>query len=116
MEPKIHYGNTGDLTSGCIYLPNGSSGLTLTAPSSYGTTITYSNQINNNMNQQARVAVFKVTRNEDGKITQSSFIDEYWIEKKPGVSIDFAVAKLLSKKGEYKPEEIVIKEILTVAL
>ncbi len=82
--------------------------------STCGSTITFNST--NNMNQQARVAVFKVTRNEDGKITQSSFIDEYWIEKKPGVSIDFAVAKLLSKKGEYKPDEIVIKEIYIVTL
>ena len=122
MEPKIHYGTTSGLTSGCISLSNGTSGLTLTAPpllyssDTCGSTSTIAFNSTNNMNQQARVAVFKVTRNEDGKITQSSFIDEYWIEKKPGVSIDFAVAKLLSKKGEYKPEEIVIKEILTVAL
>ena len=123
MEPKIHYGNTSDLTSGCISLSNGTSGLlTLTAPpllyssDTCGSTSTIAFNNTNNMNQQARVAVFKVTRNEDGKITQSSFIDEYWIEKKPGVSIDFTVAKLLSKKGEYRADEIVIKEILTVAL
>jgi len=115
MEPKIHYGTPSDLTSGCISLSNGTSGLTLTAPSSYGTTIAYSNQINNNMNQQqAKVAVFKVTRNKDNTIKSSTFINEFWIEKKPGVSIDFAVAKLL--KGEYEADEIVIKEIYTVTL
>jgi hypothetical protein len=123
MEPKIHYGTPSDLTSGCISLSNGSSGLTLngssgltlTAPSSYGTTITYSNQINNNMNQQqVKVAVFKVARNKDNTIKSSTFINEFWIEKKPGVSIDFAVAKLL--KGEYEADEIIIKEIYTVTL
>ena len=66
------------------------------------------------MNQQAKVAVFKVTRNEDGAITSSNFIEEFWIEKKSGVSIDFTVAKLL--KGDYKPDEIAIREILTVVL
>ena len=66
--------------------------------------------------QQVKVAVFKVARNKDNTIKSSTFINEFWIEKKPGVSIDFAVAKLLSKKGEYKADEIVIKEILTVAL
>jgi hypothetical protein len=76
------------------------------------------NQINQiktmNMNQQAKVAVFRVTRNEDGGITQSEFIQEFWIQKKPGVSIDFTVAKLL--KEDLSPEEIIIKEIFTVIL
>lgn len=114
MEPKIHYGNTCDFTSGCIPLSNGSSGLTLTAPSSYGTTITYSNQINNNMNQeQAKVAVFKVTRNKEGNVTSSTFLNELWIERKPGVSIDYAVAKQL--KEDLSPDQIIIKEIYTLA-
>jgi hypothetical protein len=37
-----------------------------------------------------------------------------WIEKKPGVSIDFAVAKKLDNK--YEADEIVIKQIFTVTL
>lgn len=77
--------------------------------------------LNNNtssMNQQVRVAVFQVTRNEDGAVASSKFIDEFWIEKKSGKSIDFAVAKLLDKKYEakYEADEIVIKEIYTVTL
>ena len=66
------------------------------------------------MNQQAKVAVFRVTRNAIGDITQSEFVEEFWIQKKAGVSIDFTVAKLL--KGDYKPDEIVIREILTLTL
>ena len=115
MEPKIHYGTTSGLTSGCISLSNGTSGLTLTAPSSYGTTITYSNQINNNMNQQqVKVAVFKVTRNKHNEIKSSEWVADFWIEKKPGVSIDYAVAKQLDTK--YEADEIIIKEIYTVTL
>jgi hypothetical protein len=80
-----------------------------------GSTLTNSNQINQKtMNQQAKVAVFRVTRNKDGAITSSNFIEEFWIEKKTGVSIDFTVAKLL--KGDYPADEIVIREILTVTL
>ena len=73
--------------------------------------------LNNNtssMNQQVRVAVFQVTRNEYGAVTSSKFISKFWIEKKAGKSIDFAVAKLLDKK--YDADEIVIKEIYTVTL
>ena len=37
-----------------------------------------------------------------------------WVENKPGVSIDFTVAKKLDNK--YEADEIVIKQILTVSL
>lgn len=66
------------------------------------------------MSQQVKVAVFKVTRNEEGVITSTKNIAEYWIEKKPGISVDYAVAKLL--KEDLSPEEIIIKEIFTVIL
>jgi len=66
------------------------------------------------MNQQVKVAVFKITRNAIGDIASSEFLEEFWIQKKSGVSIDFTVAKLL--KGDYPADEIVIREILTVAL
>lgn len=72
--------------------------------------------INNSniMNQQVKVAVFKVKRNKQNQIISSTFIDEMWIEDKPGVSIDFAVAKKLANK--YEADEIVIKQIYTVTL
>jgi hypothetical protein len=82
-----------------------------------GTSLGNGNQINQikttNMNQQAKVAVFRVTRNANGDITSSEFLEEFWIQKKAGVSIDFTVAKLL--KGDYPADEIVIREILTVS-
>jgi hypothetical protein len=82
-----------------------------------GTTINGSLILNNNsssMNQQVKVAVFKVTRNKHNGIKSSEFITEMWIEDKPGVSIDFAVAKKLDNK--YEADEIVIKQIFTVTL
>jgi len=89
------------------------SGTTLTT----GTTIYGGLTLNNNgtsMNQQVKVAVFKVTRNKHNGIKSSEFITEMWIEDKPGVSIDFAVAKKLDNK--YEANEIVIKQIFTVTL
>jgi hypothetical protein len=79
-----------------------------------GSTLTLSNSNQQIMNQQVKVAVFKVTRNEDNIVKSSAFIDEFWIEKKPGTSIDFAVAKKIGDK--YEANEIVIKEIYTVTL
>ena len=89
------------------------SGTTLTT----GTTIYGGLTLNNNttsMNTQVKVVVFKVTRNKHNEIKSSEFITEMWIEKKPGVSIDFAVAKKLDNK--YEADEIVIKEVYTVTL
>ena len=82
-----------------------------------GTTITGGLTLNNNttsMNQQVKVAVFQVERNKHNEIKSSTFIDEFWIEKKPGISIDFAVARKLDDK--YEADEIVIKEVYTVTL
>jgi putative cell wall-binding protein len=67
-----------------------------------------------NMNQQVKVAVFRVERSKHNEIKSSTFITEMWIENKPGVSIDFAVAKKLDNK--YDADEIVIKQIFTVTL
>jgi hypothetical protein len=108
-------------TSGGYTITNGSSCTTLgTTGTNYissGTTISGGLTLNNNissMNQQVKVAVFHVTRNKHNEIKSSTFIDEFWIEKKPGISIDFAVAKKLD--GKYEADEIVIKEQYTVTL
>ena len=93
------------------------SGTLVTGAASAGTVITGGLTLNNNtcsMNQQVKVAVFSVTRNEKEQISSSKFINEFWIEKKPGTSVDFAVAKLLD--GKYEADQIVIKEIFTVTL
>jgi hypothetical protein len=98
------------------YIDLSTSGLVGTAipPSLYqvNTGTVVSTSTNTNMQQQVKVAVFKVTRDESGKIQTSTFLQEMWIEKTAGLSVDFAVAKQL--KEDVKPSEIVIKEIYTV--
>lgn len=109
-------------TSGGYATINGGSGIALgttgtTYIASSGTTISGGLTLNHNttsMNQQVKVAVFQVTRNKYNEIKTSTFIDEFWIEKKTGISIDFAVAKKLA--GKYEADEIVIKEVYTVTL
>jgi hypothetical protein len=96
---------------------NGTSTYTTGTTNDTSTTINGNLVLNNNstsMNQQVKIAVFKVTRNKHNEIKSSEFITEMWIENKPGVSIDFAVAKKLDNK--YEADEIVIKQIFTVSL
>ena len=82
-------------------------GLTIT------TELTISN--NNNNIMQNKVAVFKVTRDENQKITSSKFIKELWIESKNGSSIDFEVAKD-TEISKFEANEIIIKVIHTFTL
>jgi hypothetical protein len=100
---------SGDYTSGTTY----NTGTTITGGLTLNNNITITN-----MNQQVKVAVFRVERNKHNGIKSSTFVDEYWIEKKPGVSIDYAVALELQSRGlgKTKADEIVIKEIYTVTL
>ena len=69
--------------------------------------------INNNNIMQNHVAVFKVTRDENQKITSSKFIKQLWVESKNGSSIDFEVAKD-PEINKFEANEIVIKVIYTV--
>ena len=109
---------TDGVATGTIYNPS-SAALVSSTPLTYqqgyltaGSTLTIINS--NNMNQQVKVAVFKVTRNDKNEVTSSSFINEYWVERKVGTSIDFAVAKLIGDK--YEADEIVIREIFSVTM
>jgi hypothetical protein len=102
--PNININSTDNVGMGCL---NPSSLLTVT-----NTSRTLTNT--NSMNQQVKVAVFKVTRNKNNEIKSSEFITEMWVENKPGVSIDFVVARKLD--GKYDAYEIVIKQIFTVTL
>jgi hypothetical protein len=70
---------------------------------------------NNNNIMQNKVAVFKVTRDENQKITSSKFIKELWIESKNGSSIDFEVAKD-TEISKFEANEIIIKVIHTFTL
>jgi len=74
--------------------------------------LTPTSTLNNNI-MQNHVAVFKVTRDENQKITSTKFIKELWIESKNGSSIDFEVAKD-PEISKFEANEIVIKVIHTV--
>ena len=126
MESNNFFTTTGTLTTSGTSIGTITTGdyTTIANPHTYtspgfttGTTVYGSLTLKNNtnsMNQQAKVAVFHVTRNKYNEIKASRFIQEMWIEKKPGVSVDFAVARELG--DEYEASEIVIKEIYTVTL
>ena len=64
---------------------------------------------NNDMNTQAKIAIFEVTRNDKGIINSSKFKLDFWIEKKNGVSIDLAAAKYLP--DDFDPDLIIVKEL-----
>ena len=70
--------------------------------------LTFTNQI-----MQNKVAIFKVTRDEDQKITKTEFIKELWVETKNGQSVDFQVARD-KDLAEYEMSDLSIKTLLTV--
>lgn len=69
----------------------------------------------NNMSkvQQTKVAVFKVTRNEENQITNTEFLKEMWVQTKAGTSVDFEVARD-EDLIKYKAEDIIIKTITSL--
>ena len=89
----------------------------LTTPYTGGTTLTSTGTIlnSNNMNkvQQTKVAVFKVTRNEENEVINTEFLKEMWVQTKAGVSVDFEVARD-EDLVEYEAEDLVIKNITSL--
>ena len=63
---------------------------------------------------QNKVAVFKVTRDEDEKIVKTEFLKEMWIETKTGHSVEFQVARD-KDLAKYEASELSIKVISTLA-
>jgi len=107
---------------------NGYSGITTTNIDSSGitlsgnSTIHYSNNTDYSINQnsinmrpqQAKVAVFTITRDSDtNEINGTKFLKELWVEQKNGTSIDLIVAKHLDK--DFDPETTIIKVLSTVS-
>ena len=97
-------GGNGLTYSGGTVLSNGSDYIY----NSISTAITNSN----NMVKQVKVAVFTVERNEDNKVTSSTFVKELWVEIKNGASLELTVAKQLDK--DFDPSTTIIKEIFSV--
>jgi hypothetical protein len=126
MEPNtfLHNGPSyalGNITTGNSYLTTTDYPFTLgtgyaqTTPSntiSFNTPINYSTTQNNKI-MQNKVAVFKVTRDEDNKITNTEFIKELWVQTKNNQSVDFQVARD-KDLADYDANDLIIKTILTV--
>lgn len=90
-------------------LLNGGNGFipsTITATGIYNPT--------NNTIMQNKVAVFKVTRDEDDKIIKTEFIKELWVETKNGTTVDFQVARDKDLE-KYDGSELFIKVISTIS-
>ena len=90
-------------------------GLGTTSPSS---TVSFLNPINFTQStskqiMQNKVAVFKVTRDKDERITNAEFIKELWVETKNGQSVDFQVARD-KDLAEYEMSDLSIRTIYTV--
>jgi uncharacterized linocin/CFP29 family protein len=99
-------------TSGCVL--SAETSLTGIGTSySTGTTLVYNN-LNNQQVMQSKVAVFKITRNEDEKIIKTEFIKELWVETKNGQSVDFQVARD-KDLAKYEMSDLSIKTIHTVS-
>ena len=90
----------------------------VTAPSIPNNTVSFSNAINFTQStskqiMQNKVAVFKVTRDKDERITNAEFIKELWVETKNGQSVDFQVARD-KDLAKYEMSDLSIRTIYTV--
>jgi len=85
---------------------------------SFSAPVSFSNPINftqatSNQIMQNKVAVFKVTRDKDERITNAEFIKELWVETKNGQSVDFQVARDRDL-ADYEMSDLSIRTIYTV--
>ena len=85
---------------------------------SFSAPVSFSNPINftqatSKQIMQNKVAVFKVTRDKDERITNAEFIKELWVETKNGQSVDFQVARD-KDLAEYEMSDLSIRTIYTV--
>lgn len=108
------YSGTGTISSGAGII---SSGTTYTDYNTHIPTFAVSNlaisSINQNTIMQNKVAVFKVTRNDENKITSTEFIKELWVETKNNQSVEFEVARD-KDLAKYKAEDLSIRTIYTI--
>jgi len=127
MEPNTYNNSTltlGNITSGNSYLATSSNTLNVspynqpsigigTGAVTFNAPINYSTYFSIDTIMQNKVAVFKVTRDEDNKITNTEFIKELWVQTKNNQSVDFQVARD-KDLADYDANELIIKTILTV--
>ena len=67
---------------------------------------------NQNAIMQNKVAVFKVTRNDENEIISTEFLKEMWVQTKGNQKVDFEVARD-KDLAKYKAEELEIRVLLT---
>lgn len=67
-------------------------------------------------NMQAKLAVFTVKRDENGNVTSSTFLDEFWVEKLPNVSVELLAVKRLDLGEAFDPNTLVVREIQTISI
>ena len=113
-------GHSGILSSGTTTLGHSGTSINTISDSYSGltlqgnSTINFStNQIQNNMSKQVKVAVFTVKRNNKNEIVSSEFVKEFWVEQKNGSSIVLAASKQLDK--DFDPDTTIIREIYAVS-
>ena len=100
-------------STGTGYLSSG------TVPSNPNNTVSFQNPINftqatSKQIMQNKVAVFKVTRDEDERIIKAEFIKELWVETKNGQSVDFQVARD-KDLAEYEMSDLSIRTIFSLS-
>jgi hypothetical protein len=108
----VHPLSGGGTSTGTGYLSS------TTVPSIPNNTVSFSNAINftqatSKQIMQNKVAVFKVTRDKDERITNVEFIKELWVETKNGQSVDFQVARD-KDLADYEMSDLSIRTIYTV--
>jgi hypothetical protein len=86
--------------------------VSFSAPVSFSNAINFT-QATSKQIMQNKVAVFKVTRDKDEKITNAEFIKELWVETKNGQSVDFQVARD-KDLADYEMSDLSIRTIYTV--
>ena len=70
-------------------------------------------QINSNQMKQVKVALFSITKDrKTNEITDTKFMEEFWVKQDPGVSLDAAAMFQLGRVIDPKKE--VIKELFTL--
>ena len=63
---------------------------------------------------QKKIAIFKITKNDDGKIVNTEFIKEAWYQIKPGNDMGFVVGKD-PDLSDYNADELSIRELTSVS-
>lgn len=106
-------------TSNTITGYSGNTTTTIATPyltgSSYGVGTTSLGYLTTNSNQmkQVKVALFSITKDrKTNEITDTKFMEEFWVKQDPGVSLDAAAMFQLGRVIDPKKE--VIKELFTL--